>query len=129
MQSSTAGQGQAGRDDQTEVVAFLGDPASYPTQPDRVERFEMHGALVFLAGEEAWKIKRAVRFAYMDFSTLAKRKAVCAREVEINRRFRPRSISDAHRSRAPLTADWNSMAAATSSSGPCACAASIRPSY
>lgn len=89
MRLSTAGQGRAGGDDQAEVVAFLGDPASYPAQPDRVERFETHGALVFLAGEEAWKIKRAVRFPYMDFSTLAKRRAVCAREVEINRRFAP----------------------------------------
>ena len=71
------------------MVAFLGDPASYPTRPDRIERFETHGALVFLAGEEAWKIKRAVRFPYMDFSTLEKRKAVCLREVVINRRFAP----------------------------------------
>ena len=71
------------------MVAFLGDPASYPTRPDRIERFETHGALVFLAGEEAWKIKRAVRFPYMDFSTLEKRKAVCLREVDINRRFAP----------------------------------------
>jgi hypothetical protein len=54
---------------------------------DRVERFETHGNLVFLAGSEAWKIKRAVRLAYMDFSTLEKRRAACIREVEINRRF------------------------------------------
>ncbi len=89
MRPKTVSQGQAGRDDQAEVIAFLSDPKSYPTKPDRVERFETHGALVFLAGEEAWKIKRAVRFPYMDFSTLEKRKAVCAREVEINRRFAP----------------------------------------
>jgi hypothetical protein len=84
-----AGHVRVGRDDQAEVVAFLGDPASYPTRPDRIERFETRGALVFLAGEEAWKIKRAVRFPYMDFSTLEKRKAVCQREVAINRRFAP----------------------------------------
>ena len=71
---------------QEEVVAFLADPASY-SGVDRVERFETHGNLVFLAGFEAWKIKRAVRFPYMDFSTLEKRHAACAREVEINRRF------------------------------------------
>jgi hypothetical protein len=55
-----------------------------------VERFETHGALVFLAGEGAWKIKRAVRFPYMDFSTLEKRRAACTREVEINRRLAPK---------------------------------------
>ena len=56
---------------------------------DRVERLETHANLVFLAGSEAWKIKRAVRFPYMDFSTLAKRHAACLREVEVNRRFAP----------------------------------------
>jgi aminoglycoside phosphotransferase family enzyme/predicted kinase len=85
--SATAGRPDGGN--QAEVVAFLSDPASYPARPDRVERFETHGALVFLAGDEAWKIKRAVRFPYMDLSTLGRRKAVCEREVEINRRLAP----------------------------------------
>jgi hypothetical protein len=89
MLSPAIGRVRARRDDQAEVVAFLSNPASYPTKPDRIERFETHGALVFLAGSEAWKIKRAVRFPYMDFSTLKKRKAVCLREVTINRRFAP----------------------------------------
>jgi uncharacterized protein len=71
---------------QEAVVGFLSDPASYPGI-DRVDRFETHGNLVFLAGGEAWKIKRAVFFPYMDFSTLEKRHAACVREVEINRRF------------------------------------------
>jgi aminoglycoside phosphotransferase family enzyme len=71
---------------QSEVVAFLSDPASYAAV-ERVERFETHGNFVFLAGGDAWKIKRAVRFPYMDFSTLEKRHAACVREVEINRRF------------------------------------------
>ena len=85
--SATAGRADGGN--QAEVVAFLSDPASYPARPERVERFETHGALVFLAGDEAWKIKRAVRFPYMDLSTLERRKAVCEREVEINRRLAP----------------------------------------
>jgi hypothetical protein len=91
---ATAGRGRAGCDNQAEVIAFLSDPASYReagrSEPGTaVGRFETHGALVFLAGDDAWKIKRAVRFPYMDFSTLEKRRAVCAREVEINRRFAP----------------------------------------
>ena len=76
-------------DEQAQVIAFLSDPASYPGKPKRVEQFETHGALVFLAGEEAWKIKRAVRFPYMDFSTLEKRRTACVRELEINRRLAP----------------------------------------
>ena len=71
---------------QEEVVAFLSDPQSYPGV-EQVERVETHGNLIFLAGGEAWKIKRAVRFAYMDFSTLEKRRAACMREVAVNRQF------------------------------------------
>ncbi|HSR82470.1 MAG TPA: AAA family ATPase [Hyphomicrobiaceae bacterium] len=74
------------RNGQSEVIDFLSEPNSY-SGVDRVDRFETHGNLVFLAGSEAWKIKRAVRLAYMDFSTLEKRHAACVREVEINRRF------------------------------------------
>ena len=73
---------------QRQVVDFLADATSY-TGVDRVERFETHGNLVFLAGYEAWKIKRAVRYPYMDFSTLEKRHSACLREVEINRQFAP----------------------------------------
>jgi aminoglycoside phosphotransferase family enzyme/predicted kinase len=74
--------------DQAEVTAFLADPASYAGAAS-VERFETHGNLVFLAGPDAWKIKRAVRFPYMDFSTLEKRQEACVHEVEINRRLAP----------------------------------------
>ena len=73
--------------EQAEVIAFLGDAATHGV--GAVERFETHGNLVFLAGQDAWKIKRAVAFAYMDFSTLEKRRVACAREVEVNRRLAP----------------------------------------
>jgi aminoglycoside phosphotransferase family enzyme/predicted kinase len=71
---------------QEEVIRFLADPASY-RGADCVDRFVTHGNLVFLTGDGAWKIKRAVRFSYMDFSTLDKRRAACTREIEINRAF------------------------------------------
>ena len=89
MRRSEGGGDRRADDDQAEVVAFLSDPSSYAARPQRVERCETHGALVFLAGDEAWKIKRAVRFPYLDFSTLDKRKAACTREVEINRAMAP----------------------------------------
>ncbi len=69
---------------QREVVEFLSRPSSYASSPDRVETFETHGAFVFLAGEEAYKIKKAVRFAYMDYSTLEKRHHFCERETSVN---------------------------------------------
>lgn len=70
--------------DQSEVFALLADPATYPSAPT-VKRIDTHGAAVFLAGDEAYKVKRAVRFPFMDLSTLERRHAACAREIEINR--------------------------------------------
>jgi aminoglycoside phosphotransferase family enzyme/predicted kinase len=73
--------------DQSEVVAFLQNPATHGGGP--VERFDTHGAMVFLAGSRAYKIKRVVKFPYMDFSTLAKRQWACEREYTFNRRTAP----------------------------------------
>ncbi len=75
--------------DQGEVIAFLAEPASYGPDTGRVERIATHGAEVFLAGTRAYKMKRAVRYSYMDFSTLALRKANCEREITANRRTAP----------------------------------------
>ena len=75
--------------DQSAVAEFLGDPATHGPGIDSVERFDTHGAMVFLAGERAYKIKRAVAFPYMNFSTLARRQAACEKEVALNRRTAP----------------------------------------
>ncbi len=70
--------------DQSEVLGFLGKPSTYGIE-GRVKRIDTHGAAVFLAGQDAYKIKRAVRFPFMDFSTLDKRARACTRELEVNR--------------------------------------------
>ncbi len=67
---------------QADAIAFLGSGAAFDAR-DAVERHETHGALVFLSGEAAIKIKRAVRFAYLDFSSLEKRRAALDREFQI----------------------------------------------
>ena len=74
---------------QEEVLAFLADPATYGGGVEKVRRIDTHAASVFLAGDRALKIKRAVRFPFLDYSTLAKRKAACAAEIEVNRRLAP----------------------------------------
>lgn len=72
---------------QQPVIDFLADPASYGLPPgSSIERIDTHGASVFLAGERAFKLKRAIRFAYLDFSTLALRERACRTELAINRR-------------------------------------------
>ncbi len=75
--------------DQSEVAAWLGNPENHGAGVRRVERIDTHGAIVFLAGEHAYKVKRAVYYPYMDFSTLARRRAACEREVALNRRTAP----------------------------------------
>jgi aminoglycoside phosphotransferase family enzyme/predicted kinase len=72
---------------QGEVAAFLADPRIHGGQP--VERIDTHGAMVFLAGDRAYKLKRAVLFPYMDFSTVERRRAACEAEVRLNRRTAP----------------------------------------
>ncbi|WP_291865764.1 AAA family ATPase, partial [Bradyrhizobium sp.] len=70
---------------QESVFAFLMDPSAHP----HVHRIDTHAASVFLEGDRALKIKRSVRFPYLDYSTLEKRKAACDEEVRINRQFAP----------------------------------------
>jgi aminoglycoside phosphotransferase family enzyme/predicted kinase len=74
---------------QAEVAAFLADAATHALTPGAVKRIDTHAAMVFLAGERAYKVKRAVRYPYLDFSTLAKRAAACRAEIEANRPFTP----------------------------------------
>ena len=100
--------------DQKQVIAFLKCPASYKAQPASVDVIETHGALVFLAGEEVLKIKRAIKFDYMDFSTLAKRRAVCARELALNSPAAP----DIYLGVVPITQDADGTLAIDGSGKP-----------
>ncbi|MEM7775652.1 MAG: AAA family ATPase [Pseudomonadota bacterium] len=77
--------------DQARIIRFLEQAESYGAGAGvgRVERIDTHAAIVFLAGEFAYKIKRAVALAYLDFSTLEKRREVCRRELDLNRRTAP----------------------------------------
>jgi uncharacterized protein len=70
---------------QQTVIDFLARPATHGGA--QVRRIDTHAATVFLAGERALKIKRAVCFPFLDYSTLAKRKAACAAEIEVNRAY------------------------------------------
>jgi uncharacterized protein len=70
---------------QERVFAYLADPARHPD----IRRIDTHGASVFLEGTRALKIKRAVRFPFLDYSTLERRKAACDEEIRISRPFAP----------------------------------------
>ena len=71
---------------QDQVFAWLAEPATHGGAA--VKRVDTHAAVVFLTPERVLKVKRAVRFPFLDFSTLDKRKAACEAELAINRSLR-----------------------------------------
>lgn len=73
--------------DQTAVIEFLSASSTHDGAP--VERVETHASVVFLVGQRAYKLKRAVKFDYLDFSTAERRRAMCEAEVRLNRRTAP----------------------------------------
>jgi aminoglycoside phosphotransferase family enzyme/predicted kinase len=74
-------------EDQSAVIDFLAAPSTHAGAP--VERVDTHASIVFLAGARAYKLKRAVRFDYLDFSTAGRRRTLCEAEVRLNRRTAP----------------------------------------
>lgn len=73
--------------DQADIVAFLSSPETFGGA--EVTRIDTHLSHVFLAGPRAYKMKRALRYDFVDFSTPDLRRRACEREVEINRRTAP----------------------------------------
>lgn len=74
---------------QRDTVAFLADPASYGDGRTPVTQVATHCSVVFLVGEHAYKLKRAIRFASVDYTTPARRARACRAELVLNRRTAP----------------------------------------
>ena len=72
---------------QAEVIEYLAAPGTLGSAVP--EMVQTHGSVVFLVGDRAFKLKRAVRYSYLDYSTPAKRRAACEAEYRINQRFAP----------------------------------------
>jgi aminoglycoside phosphotransferase family enzyme/predicted kinase len=73
--------------EQDEIVRALADPAFHPSRPAEVRLHETHLSHVFVGGPFAFKLKKAVRFSFVDFTSVETRRAVCADEVRLNRRL------------------------------------------
>src|SRR4051812_47889932 len=74
---------------QQQVLEFLSTPAAYGLTSGPIERIDTHISTVWLAGDRAYKLKRAVRYDYADFSTVELRRVACEGEVRLNRRTAP----------------------------------------
>jgi hypothetical protein len=79
---------------------------AYPEPTDRIELVQTHISLVFLTDNYVYKIKKAVNFGFLDFSTMEKRKYYCEREVELNRRL----AADIYLAVLPVTVDNGTVA-------------------
>lgn len=82
-------------------VRFLRRPDSYGERPARVEVKESHMSWVFLTERRAYKLKKPVRYTYLDFGTIEARRRNCEAEVRLNRRLAP----DAYRGVVALTVE------------------------
>ena len=76
---------------QRESVAFLSSPEAFDGEGEgaAVKRIDTHLSHVFIAGDRVYKIKRAVRYDFADFSSLELRREACESEVRVNRRTAP----------------------------------------
>ena len=74
---------------QKQVVDALLKPESYPQDSGKIELIQTHISFVFLVKNYVYKVKKAVNFGFLDFSTLEKRRFFCEKELKLNRRLCP----------------------------------------
>jgi aminoglycoside phosphotransferase family enzyme len=72
-----------------EKVEFLRSRQAYPHRPQSVRAVETHMSWLFLTGSLVYKLKKPVRFPFLDFTTLGRRRHYCALELSLNRRLAP----------------------------------------
>ena len=76
-------------DMQKQVTQALLKPEAYPEETGKIELIQTHISFVFLTKNFVYKMKKAVNFGFLDFSTLDKRHFYCEKELELNRRLCP----------------------------------------
>src|SRR4030042_6461430 len=72
---------------QKQVVEALMKPDAYNEDTGQIELIQTHISFVFLTKNFAYKVKKAVNFGFVDFTTLEKRRFFCEKELELNKRL------------------------------------------
>lgn len=79
---------------QSALIDALMEPRAYPHPVSSIELVETHISWVILTGTFAYKIKKAVRLDFLDFSSLERRHHYCEEELRLNRRWAPELYLD-----------------------------------
>src|SRR3989337_245238 len=72
---------------QKQVVEALMKPEAYEEDSGKIELIQAHISCVFLTKNFAYKVKKAVDFGFVDFTTLEKRRFFCEKELQLNKRL------------------------------------------
>lgn len=70
-------------------LAALLDPAAYDEPTTAVQLVQTHVSFLFLTDRFVYKVKKAVDFGFLNFTTLDRRRFYCEEEVRLNRRLCP----------------------------------------
>lgn len=79
----------AGGSEHEAIVRWLAKPQTYSHAPATVEHIETHISHVFLAGPFVYKLKKPIKYDFLDFTTVQAREQACREEVRLNRRLAP----------------------------------------
>jgi uncharacterized protein len=71
------------------LLAAMSRPEFYPHRPEGIEIIQTHISFIFIADDLVYKVKKAVDFGFLNFTTLEKRKFYCEEELRLNRRLAP----------------------------------------
>ncbi len=87
--ASFARQGDDSSCSSAAIAEWLKRPQAYKEPTTRVETKETHISWVFLTDRYVYKLKKPVRFDFLDYSTIEARHAACLKEVQLNERQAP----------------------------------------
>ncbi len=77
-----------------QFIEAMKKPEFYPHKPAEVEFIQTHISCVFIAGDFVYKVKKPLKFDFLDFTTLAQRKFFCEEELQLNKRLAPGTYLD-----------------------------------
>ena len=118
-----------GQSDQAAVLDFMASPEAYGSVERPVDRIETHASVVFLAGTHAYKIKRAVKYPFLDFSTLGEKASRAPQRACHQSPHRASALSRSHSDNRRRKREISSSEARASlKNGHSSCAGSIRRS-